>query len=564
MANCFDATGTLDSAQYYHKKSLSLKLQTDNIVGAADSYNNLGIVYDLKGDYSQSLENYFSALEIYENNEVGFEKVPMVLVNIGVVYKKQKEFGKTLDYYKKALKIYEANKFEFGAVVIKGNIGSVFLELENYRKAINYAEEAKALYEKLGYHRYVPYMINNIAIAKDSLNLNDEALRHYRKAIELFEKDENLYELAYAKIGLGRMYAITNQKTQGRMQLQQALEISHENGFKEIVYKAYQQLSLLEASVGNYQKAFQYLQKYGLGKDSLFDEKKTQTIFELETRYETEKKEKEIAQQKEQLLANELEIKNKNLFAVLLGAGFIIAALALFGLFRRQQHKRKEHENELILKEIQVQNKLQNQRLRISRDLHDNIGSQLTFIISSIDNLKFLTKKSNENLRSKLTEINNFAGSTIWQLRDTIWAMNSNQISLENMYNRILSLIEKAKLATNNIQFLLNSEIKEEIWFSSIEGINIFRIVQEAVNNSIKHANPKKIEINMTQESDQIKIVIVDDGTGFDLQAIEAVNGLENMRNRMLEINGEISIESNVSKGTTIRLNLPKNRTNAV
>lgn len=564
LANCFDAIGALDSAQFYHQKSLTIKLQTHNEVGAADSYNNLGIVYDLKGDFSRSLENYFNALEIYENNEVGFEKVPMVLVNIGVVYKKQNEFGKTLDYYKKALKIYEANKFDFGAVVIKGNIGSVLLNLEDYENAIKYAEEAMELYDKMGYHRYVPYMINNIAIANDSLKLYDLAQQNYIKAIELFEKDENLYEFAFASIGLGRNYAITNENNLARTQFNRALEISDQRGFKEIAIKAYNQLSLLEASEGNYKKAFKYQQKYGIGKDSLFNENKTQTIFELETRYETEKKEKEIAQQKELLLQNKLEIKTKNIFAILLSSGLLITSIILFGLYRRQQHKRIEHENQLTLKEAQTQNKLQDQRLRISRDLHDNIGSQLTFIISSIDNLKFLTKKSNDNLRSKLTEINTFAETTIWQLRDTIWAMNKNEISIENIQGRILSFIDKAKSATKGIQFHLKSDVKSEIQFSSIEGINIFRIVQEAINNSIKHANATEISVLMTDTSEEVQLIIIDNGDGFDQASIESGNGLENMQNRIYEINGKISIESTLHKGTSITIISQKNRTNVV
>ena len=564
LANCFDAIGTLDSAQFYHQKSLTIKLQFQNEVGAADSYNNLGIVYDLKGDFSRSLENYFNALEIYEKSEVGFEKVPMVLVNIGVVYKKQNEFSKTLDYYKKALEIYEANNFDFGAAVVKGNIGSVLLNLEDYENAIKYAEEAMKLYKKLDYHRYVPYMINNVAIAYDSLKLYTAAQQNYGKAIELFKQDDNLYELAFAGIGLGRSYAQTNQRNLARKQLNRALEISDQKGFKEIAIKAYYQMSLLEASEGNYKQAFKYQQKYGIGKDSLFNKNKTQTIFELETRYESEKKEKEIAQQKELLLQNELEIKNKNIFAILLSSVLLVTGVILFGVYRRQQHKRIEHENQLTLKEAQTQNKLQDQRLRISRDLHDNIGSQLTFIISSIDNLKFLTKKSNENLKSKLTEINTFAESTIWQLRDTIWAMNKNEISIENIQSRILSFIDKAKSATKGIQFHLKSDIKSDFQFSSMEGINIFRIVQEAINNSIKHANATEISVLMTDTSDEVKLTIMDNGDGFDQASIESGNGLENMHNRSYEVNGKISIESAPHKGTSTTILITKNRTNVV
>ena len=90
---------------------------------------------------------------------------------------------------------------------------------------------------------------------------------------------------------------------------------------------------------------------------------------------------------------------------------------------------------------------MQEQRLNISRDLHDNIGAQLTFIISSVDNIKYAFDITNEKLDSKLNNISSFAKDTIVELRDTIWAMNSNEISFEDLEIRINNYIEKAKEA---------------------------------------------------------------------------------------------------------------------
>src|SRR5690606_6227879 len=159
LASSFDNIGELDSALVYHKKSLDIKIEIKNNEGVADSYNNIGIVYDQKGDYDKSLENYFKALKIYETEDVPFDKVPMVLSNIGIVYKKQKDYNKTLDYYKKALQIYKNNQYDFGIAVTSGNMGSVLLKLKEYDSALVYSNKAKNIYSKLGYHRYVPYML---------------------------------------------------------------------------------------------------------------------------------------------------------------------------------------------------------------------------------------------------------------------------------------------------------------------------------------------------------------------------------------------------------------------
>ncbi|HCY83071.1 MAG TPA: two-component sensor histidine kinase, partial [Xanthomarina gelatinilytica] len=104
---------------------------------------------------------------------------------------------------------------------------------------------------------------------------------------------------------------------------------------------------------------------------------------------------------------------------------------------------KKETELKEALIKIETQNKLQDQRLRISRDLHDNIGAQLTFIISSLDNLKYGFKLP-DNLNDKLKYISEFTSSTIYELRDTIWAMNKSEISFEDLQSRISNFIEKA------------------------------------------------------------------------------------------------------------------------
>ncbi|TYA76037.1 histidine kinase, partial [Seonamhaeicola marinus] len=153
------------------------------------------------------------------------------------------------------------------------------------------------------------------------------------------------------------------------------------------------------------------------------------------------KKEKEILAQRAQIAEKELNINRKNM--QLLGLGVLAIVLSVFGylVYKQQKLKNKQLQKENQLKEalskIETQNKLQDQRLRISRDLHDNIGAQLTFIISSIENLQYGFKISNTNLTNKLTGISSFTKDTINELRDTIWAMNKNEISLTDLQIRI-------------------------------------------------------------------------------------------------------------------------------
>lgn len=559
IASSYESKGNLDSAEVYHQKSLIIKQLISDTIGIADTYNNLGIVQDTKANYSEALEYYFKALEIYENYSSDFDKVPMVLVNIGIVYKKQKEYEKVLEYYLRALKIYEEHNYEIGEVITLGNIGSVLLNLEKYENSIKYSEAAKEKYASLGYTRYVPYMQVNMAIAKDSLKRYKDARQDYLTSINAFEKDQNLYELTNAKIALAKNYARDGMKSEALKQLDEALLIVKEKGFKENEVKAYKQLAELNASMGFYKKAYSNFNKYAIGKDSLFEESKTKTIFELDTKYQTEKKEKEILEQRAVLAEQDLIIQRRN-FQVygLIGLALLLGVLGY--LFYNQQklknnQLKKENELKVALAKIETQNRLQEQRLRISRDLHDNIGAQLTFIISSLDNLKYgfdLPQK----LSNKLEDISEFTSVTIFELRDTIWAMNKSAISFEDLQSRISNFIEKADLSLKHMDFSFNVNDGElrDIQFTSIQGINIYRIIQEAINNAIKYSKANKIEVDIHAKDDSIQIEVSDNGIGFNKNEIEFGNGLNNIEKRALELNGNLSINSEKDKGTSIRV----------
>jgi signal transduction histidine kinase len=561
IASSYEALSKLDSSLFYHKLSLDIKTEINDTLGTADSFNNLGIIYDTKGNYAKAIESYFDALRIYEKYAKDFDKVPMVYVNLGIVYKKQKEYQKVVDYYKKALKIYKDNNYFIGEAITTGNVGSVLLNLEKYEESINYSLRAEKLYDSLGYSRYKPYMRVNIAIAKDSLKQYEAAKKDYLNSISAFKEDNNLYELSNAKVSLANNYIISTNFSEAKSQLLQAIKIARDNNYKEFEIKALKYLAEVDAKTGDYKKAFNYLKNYTVQKDSVFETEKTKAIFELETKYETEKKEKEILTQRADLAEQELDLSKKNSYILGLGALALVFGLLGYLFYNQQKIKnsqlQKENELKDALLKIETQNKLQEQRLRISRDLHDNIGAQLTFIISSLDNLKYGFKLP-DNLNDKLIGISEFTTTTIYELRDTIWAMNKNEISFEDLQIRVSNFIDKANIAAENIKFEFQVEdnVDSSKTFTSKRGMNIYRIIQEAINNAIKYAEASQIDVVITEVDNQLKIEIKDNGKGFNEPEVKLGNGLQNMKKRAAEINGNLEVDSTTHKGTTVTLHL--------
>ena len=550
IANVFQYKTALDSALFFHKKALKARQNSKDFLGIADSYNNIGIVFDTKGQFPEALTNYFKALYYYDLKK-DIEKQAMTNTNIGIVYKAQKEYNKALAYYKKAYNLYVKSKNEMGITISSGNLGSILINFGNYYESLKYSEIAKKGYEKLGCQRYIGYPVSNIAVVYDSLHQFEAANYNYIQAIKLHERYKNAYEIA--EISNAYAASLMKQKNYSKSisLSNKAVEYAEKSDAYIQLIQAYKNLSKANAALKNYDNAYHFSNLYSIGKDSLFTTEKTKAVFELETKYQTEKKEK-------LLLQKETEAKQKNL--LLIGMSILAFLLALIGflIYRQQKQKITQQKQEYKLKKeiskIEMQNKLQEQRLSISRDLHDNIGAQLTFIISSVDNIKYAFEITNEKLNNKLTNISGFARETIVELRDTIWAMNHNQITFEDLEIRITSYIEKAKEAKNQISFsfAFDNELKNHK-LSSVQGMNIYRTIQEAVNNSMKYADASIITVNAKMNNNRIKIVIQDNGVGFDVSTIEKGNGLQNMQKRMEEIGGNFTIIS-TNEGTSIEI----------
>ncbi|WP_181368987.1 tetratricopeptide repeat-containing sensor histidine kinase [Flavobacterium pallidum] len=559
IANTFQFRSELDSAVVYHRKSLQSRMKIRDSLGIADSYNNIGIAFDTKGDFQQALNNYFKALYYYDKKN-DISKQAMTYTNIGIVYKTHEDYKKALTYYRKAYDFYVKAKDEFGITVSSGNLGSILINFSRYKESLKYSEMARKGYQKLGYDRYTAYPIGNMAMVYDSLHQFDIADKYYKQSIAQHEKFENWFEVA----NTGNAYAqclIKQKRFAESIAVSEKAKASAKKSDAELVETmANENLAKAYAKGGHFQKAYEYANLYSIGKDSLFRKEKTKAIFELDAKYQTEKKEK-------LLLLKEVEAKQRNLWLMILGF-LVITTIAGAALIYRQQKLRnkqqeQEHRLEKAIAKIEMQNKLQEQRLSISRDLHDNIGAQLTFIISSVDNLKFAFDLKDSKLNGKLDNISGFTQSTIIELRDTIWAMNSDAITFEDLHMRIMNFIEKAKIAAESIHFRFEIDEKlSHLACSSIVGMNIYRTIQEAVNNAIKYSNATEILVRIAENQDGISIEIIDDGNGFDMETAINGNGLHNMKKRIRSIGGAAEIDSAPGTGTRVSINLQKEALN--
>ena len=522
--------------------------------GEAQSYSKLSLAYYYSGDFEKNLKYSLLAIKIFEKIDQQ-ESLAKEYGELGYRMKKR-SLPKALYYMQRGMKISEKNNFEEPLLSIYNNYGM----LKKYNKepdsALLYFRKCLSLKERLKDSIGIPYSLNNIA----EVYLDQ---KKFEAAEKLFEKSLNIRIYLNDKYGMAENYSCLGDLYFAEKKYQKAInnyntssEISKKFGFNTLLLHNFQKISQCYEFSNNTAMALETYKKHVYYKDSILNQETNEKIAELEVKFDTNEKEKLI-------IAQENEVKNARNKLIVVSIIALFICIIGFLIYYQQKFKNKQLEQEFKLKnaiaKIETQNKLQQQRLTISRDLHDNIGAQLTFIISSIDNIKYAFPIKDLSLDNKLNKISEFTKATILELRDTIWAMNSNDITFEDLHSRILNFIEKAQNATENINFkcIIDSNI-EKTKLSSVVGMNLYRTIQEAVNNSIKHAAAKNISMEITSDNHKLSIVISDDGIGFDKNDSIKGNGLLNMEKRIQEVNGSINFDRNENGGTQIKIKINK------
>lgn len=556
-----DISGNSDSAFHYFKQSLAFSKKHRFPVMQARSVNNLGMYNYNRGNWNEALRYFFEALKI--NEKLPKEKKineSICLSNIGLIYQEMKLFDKAIAYHNKAYAIRVKDNLLKEQAISLDNIGICYRNKKDYNQAISSFKKGIEVANASDNIKEKAKIIVNLASVYIDREEYTKALSYYLEAEQLRANLEtSLKERLLLNSYIARCYTMLKDYSLSLSYSKKALEILNQDASLR-TYSA--DLFWVTAStyyaLGNVDKGNEFITQYNDVMNEVFSSENSKHITELETKYQTEKKEKELLIAKNQLFQEEIQSKKKTNWL------YIISIFALFSILfgylysRQQKLKNQQQEQEFQLKtaiaQIETQNQLQNQRLSISRDLHDNIGAQLTFIISSVENIKHGFTIENSKLLDKLNTIANFSKNTIVELRDTIWALNHDEISFEELHGRINNFIENAQNSQSNVAFSFRIDEKlNHIKLTSIQGVNSYRTIQEAINNALKYAEATEIGVAIHQEKEQIKIQISDNGKGFNLINVSSGNGLKNMKKRIQEINGSFSIDSS-DKGTVISI----------
>lgn len=436
------------------------------------------------------------------NNE---ELLATIYNESGIVYEEMGNFDEAINRYQKSLKIQEKRKDLVGQGYSLEFIGGAYLLQKEFSKSENYLQKALLIREKTK---------DQFAVA---LNLNV----------------------------LGNLYFEQKDLKKAEIHFIKSNDISQKINYRDLLKSNFQQLAKLYKSTGKYDLAYENLENYRAINDEIFNIEKLKQIEELSTKYETAEKDKLILEQKSKIL------KRNVLVCSLLG--FLLMG---FIYYRNYRNKQKI----LLEKEIYLQNELatkalfqgeQNERIRIARDLHDSIGQMLSLIKMNL---------SAQEQNSESQKMQNLVDQTI----DEVRAISHNLIPEELNFGIISALENLAdKINTSSdtkMEIIIPEEIRS-VKFRKQNELSIYRIVQEVVNNMVKHADATAINLSINKLENSLILSIKDNGKGIDDQDIKESKGIgwKNINARVNMMDGKIKINSEKLAGTQIEITLPQN-----
>ena len=380
--------GNLDSSLLLNQQALKFRTKLEDTMGMAKSLNKIANTYYEIGVFDKSLRTHFKSLSYFKQQNAK-QYFCQVYTNIGNIYDRTNQPKKALNYH--TLSIKEAQEFNNPPAEAVARINKA-----NTLRTLNRSNESKKEYlavlpllDELKMTEHKAGVYQGLGVIEREANNLDGAIENYELSLKYYREANTKGGISLVLVNLGNCYTDKKEYDKAEKLLEEGLELALETNSYYNIRHAYKFLTRLENLKGNYLEADAYFDLYVQNMDSIYNDKSTQALADMQVKYDTEQKELELAQEK---------IKTKNATIWLLIAGISIVLLVVIAWYIAQRKRIESKNAELInLKNIE------RERIRIARDLHDNLGAELTMITSKIDAKAF--KSTNEAEKVELDEL---------------------------------------------------------------------------------------------------------------------------------------------------------------
>jgi len=582
--NAFRLTNTYpDSAFAIAVKDLQYAQRTGNPRLAAYSYKTRGWAFFRLGNADSCLSNLTISTDLFRQLKDTIE-LNYNYLNLANVYSTISRFSESALFLMKADSMAKSRNDQSLQAGIKRQMGVLYREQGQYQKAIPYFKESMEQYLSLkdtihfwdagsglsSTYNYLNWNDSNLVLLQycaSLLNtlkgfnyqkgiLNEKfgdvyfallsygkALNYYKLAYDIFSADNNNADMAYEAINVGKSYRYIKKYDLAEKYLLQAYHVSDSIGMTHYAHDAAQQLSDMYKMAADWEKAFKWRSITDALNDSLSLTEQNKKTAELQTKYETEKKDKEIALLKKDQQLNLLTLQKQETFRY--GAIILLLLLALIAFLIINRYR--------VVNRARHQIEIEKLRNKIARDLHDDMGSALSSI-NIISKVVLENPGEKENMQEHFKTIQENSGYMLESMSDIVWTINPANDTFEKVLFKMKEFAADI-LEPLNIQYeFIQTGDLADIKLNINNRRDLYLIFKEALNNAAKYSRCTKVTVSIRHHNNELVLQVSDDGSGFDTGIVAAGNGLNNMKQRAMEMNGYVTITSAKGEGTSVLL----------
>ena len=580
-----------EKAEAFGERSIQLSKKLRYDAGLAQAYNDLGVIYLDRGAFDTALSHLREALLIRRRagDSLGTAKV---WNKIGIVHQKAGAFDKALDAQLVALRLFEASKNDLGVSFSLNNISILQQNLGRYDEAIRYGQQSVRIKEKTGDRKGLAQSyvnLGNVYLLKKSFT---EAESYFNRAVPIARSIDDKEYLAAALNSLSRLYIATGRHPQGLQPAIEAYRLRDTLGDTKGMVSAlnnsglihlaarrtdsaeahitralrmaegeescrpelpglYQSASLLYEAKGDTAMALLMHKQFAASKDSIFSIELGQRFAELETRFETLQKEEQIRKQNYALARKNYTI------GVVVSLSLLATLLAISYYHRSRLKQRARFQTDLLRQQETATRAVieaeETERQRIAKDLHDGVGQLMS---AAKMNLVAFGKSHGVGDEGEWDNIISLVDDSCREVRAVSHNMMPNALlkgSLAAALREFLTKVDGRALRVN-----LYTEALDERLDATTETV-LYRVIQECVNNVIKHAGAASLDVSVVRDEGGISVTIEDDGHGFEPVAPGYAEGLglKNIRTRVEYLKGTVEIDSAPGRGTVVMIAVP-------
>lgn len=549
----------LDSAIILLNEALAIRIALKDSVGQAAVYNKLGIIYQNRLDLSNALENALHALKLYEALNMKPQQM-IIMNNIGIIHYNLRNFDKSLEIHAQLFKLREQAGDQAGMGQTLVNLGNVHIALGDTTLGMNDHQKAADIFRTLGKREELATALNNIGAFQNQRREYAEARKNLEESLSIRRSINKQKDICSTLILLGEVNTLTGNLKTAEKNLREAMVISRSLELP-LERLCYQKMARLYTELNNADSVFAYYEKYEILNTKLYEDNLKNEVAGLQTKYETEKKEQEIASLKQKNIIQELASSRQRTYYA---AALVIAGVVGISLFRYQKNKRFKEKTMLQL-ELQKQQEQaardvidaeMNERRRIAGELHDGVGQIFSAARMNLSGINTSIHFTNANHQQIFEKTLTLIDDGCQELRSISHAMMPETLlkkGLPEALRELVNRIDQSHLTINLSIFGVENR------FSKTLETNLYRIIQEAINNTLKHAQASTMDIQLSYHNNTLDITLEDNGKGFSVAALDAVKGigLKNIISRVNVLNGKLDIDSQPGKGTLLAITIP-------